>query len=161
MKFYKLSQGSTFENLKHFMYLTNEYGVPSAEFIDAFIEQFGDDILSGKFTFEEHEWKQLDELWKDIVDDCKSNNVEYNKNYGSLFYYVLGTIGVEVLVRALGEPFINARQNDKLTYIKWFIGEFDSIVLGVIVELSKRGKIYSDRQSEIRVADDRQMLSQL
>ena len=141
MKLYKLNQGSTFDNLKHFIYLTNEYGVPSAEFIDAFIEQFGDDVLSGRFTFEQHELNQLDELWQDIVEDCKRNNVEYNKNYGSFFYYLLGKFGVKVIMRALGETFINASQQDKLNYMKLFIGEFDKIIPEIIVDLFKKGKI--------------------
>lgn len=128
MKLYKLSQGSTFENIKHFIYITNEYGVPSAEFVDAFIDQFGKVILIGNFTIEEYHCKILDELWEFVAEDCKSNNVEYNKNYGSLFYSVLSTKAVNKIKEGYEQSEWNTLKiEDKLKLLKDFIENFDKI----------------------------------
>lgn len=129
MKLYKLSQGSTFENIKHFIYLTNEYGVPSDEFIDAFIEQFGKDILIGKFTIEKYHCKILDELWNDIVKDCTNNNIEYKENYSSLFYIVLNTKAIDKIKEDWKQSEWNQlNEQDKLELLKQFILDFDKYI---------------------------------
>lgn len=126
MKLYKLSQGSTFENLKHFIYLTNEYGVPSAEFIDAFIEQFGKIILNGNFTITQNQCKQLDELWTSIVEDCNSNNIEYSENYGNLFYTILTKKALDKIKEDWEQSEWNQlNEQDKLELLKQFIVDFD------------------------------------
>ena len=126
MKLYKLNQGSTFENLKHFIYLTNEYGVPSAEFVDAFIEQFGKIILNGNFTLTQNQIKQLDELWDAIVKDCNSNNIEYKENYKSLFYIVLNTKALAKIKEDWEQSEWNQlTEQDKLELLKQFIIDFD------------------------------------
>ena len=126
MKLYKLNQGSTFENLKHFIYLTNEYGVPSDEFVDDFIEQFGKVILNGNFTLTQNQIKQLDELWKDIVKDCINNNVEYKENYGSIFYTVLSTKALAKIKEGWEQSEWNQlNEQDRLELLKQFIIDFD------------------------------------
>lgn len=126
MKLYKLSQGSTFENLKHFIYLTNEYGVPSDEFVDAFIEQFGKIILNGNFTLTQNQIKQLDELWEAIVKDCNSNNIEYKENYSNLFYIVLNTKALAKIKEDWEQSEWNQlTEQDKLDLLKQFIIDFD------------------------------------
>ena len=127
MKLYKLNQGSTFENLKHFIYLTNEYGVPSDEFVDAFIEQFGRIILNDNFTIEEYHCKILDELWKDIIKDCTNNNVEYKENYSSLFYTILSTKALAKIKEGWEQSEWNQlNEQDKLELLKQFITDFDN-----------------------------------
>lgn len=127
MKLYKLSQGSTFDNLKHFIYLTNEYGVPSSEFVDAFIDQFGKVILIGNFTIEEYHCKILDELWKDIVKDCTNNNVEYKENYSSLFYTVLSTKALAKIKEGYEQSEWNKlEEQKKLNLLRQFILDFDN-----------------------------------
>lgn len=127
MKLCKLNQGSTFENLKHFIYLTNEYGVPSDEFVDAFIDQFGKIILNGNFTLTQNQIKQLDELWNDIVKDCINNNVEYKENYSSLFYTVLSTKALDKIKEGWEQPEWNQlNEQDRLELLKQFITDFDN-----------------------------------
>lgn len=126
MKLYKLNQGSTFENLKHFIYLTNEYGVPSDEFVDAFIDQFGKVILNGNFTITQNQIKQLDELWKDIVKDCINNNVEYKENYSNIFYTILSTKALAKIKESCEQSDWNQlSEQDKLKLLRTFITDFD------------------------------------
>lgn len=136
MKLYKLNQGSTFENLKHFIYLTNEYGVPSDEFVDAFIEQFGKVILNGNFTIEEYHCKILDELWKDIVKDCINNNVEYKENYGSIFYTVLSKKALNKIKEGYEQSDWNQlNEKDRLELLKQFILDFEN--MSELIEIDK------------------------
>lgn len=129
MKLYKLNQGSTFENLKHFIYLTNEYGVPSDEFVDDFIDQFGKIILNGNFTFSRYSFTELDDLWKEIEQDCKDNQTTCAYNYGSLFYYIIGSKAVSILKDTVGEQEWNSETEDnKLIYLKTFIEDFDKYI---------------------------------
>lgn len=129
MKIYKLNQGSTFENLKHFIYLTNEYGVPSAEFVDDFIDQFGKIILNGNFTFSRYSFTELDDLWKEIEQDCKDNQTTCAYNYGSLFYYIIGSKAVSILKDTVGEQEWNSETEDnKLIYLKTFVEDFDKYI---------------------------------
>lgn len=135
MKLYKLNQGSTFENLKHFMYITNEYGKPSSEFIDSFIENFGKTILINNFPisggekndkFLENVYRSLDNLWTEIEQDCKDNQTTCAYNYGSLFYYIIESKAVSILKEAIGEQEWNTETEDKkLIYLKKFIEDFD------------------------------------
>lgn len=130
MKLYKLNQGSTFENLKHFIYLTNEYGVPSDEFVDAFIDQFGKIILNGNFTLTQNQIKQLDELWNDIVKDCTNNNIEYKENYGSIFYTVLSTKALAKIKEGWEQSEWNQlNEQDRLELLKQFIIDFDNYII--------------------------------
>lgn len=129
MKLYKLNQGSTFENLKHFIYLTNEYGVPSDEFVDDFIDQFGKIILNGNFTFSRYPFTELDDLWKEIEQDCKDNQTTCEYNYGSLFYYIIGSKAVSILKDTVGEQEWNSETEDnKLIYLKTFVEDFDKYI---------------------------------
>lgn len=129
MKLYKISQGNTLENLKHFMYITNEYGRPSSEFIDSFIENFGRIILNGNFTFSRYSFTELDNLWKEIEQDCKDNQTTCAYNYGSLFYYIIGSKAVSILKDTVGEQEWNSETEDnKLLYLKTFIEDFDKYI---------------------------------
>ncbi len=129
MKLYKLNQGSTFENLKHFIYLTNEYGVPSDEFVDAFIDQFGKIILNGNFTITKNQIKQLNELWISIVKDCTHNNVEYRENYNSLFYIILSTKALDKIKEGWEQSEWNQlTEQDRLELLKQFIIDFDKYI---------------------------------
>lgn len=137
MKLYKLSQGSTLENLKHFMYITNEYGKPSSEFIDSFIENFGRIILNGNFPIGDKvepsdlcaAYKNLDNLWAEIEQDCKDNQTTCAYNYGSLFYYIIESKAVSILKDTVGEQEWNTETEDnKLIYLKTFIEDFDKYI---------------------------------
>lgn len=126
MKLYKLSQGSTFENLEHFIYITNEYGVPSSEFVDAFIDQFGKIILNGNFTLTQIEIKQLDNLWLDIVKDCEYNNIEYKENYSNLFYISLCQKALLKIKEGYEQSDWNKlEETKKLELLKQFIVNFE------------------------------------
>lgn len=126
MKLYKLNQGSTFENLKHFIYLTNEYGVPSDEFVDDFIEQFGKVILNDNFTITQNQIKQLDELWEAIVKDCTNNNIEYKENYSNIFYTVLNKKALAKIKEGWEQSeWEQLTEQDKLELLKQLIVDFD------------------------------------
>ena len=126
MKLYKLNQGSTFENLKHFIYLTNEYGVPSDEFVDDFIEQFGKIVLNDNFTLTQNQIKQLDELWEAIVKDCTNNNIEYKENYSNIFYTVLSKKALNKIKEDWEQSeWEQLTEQDKLELLKQFIIDFD------------------------------------
>lgn len=158
MKMYKLHQGSPFENLKHFIYLTNEYGVPSSEFIDGFILNFGEDILNGLFRFNIKDleylkkWckklelsfdslygnlnnaqiakKELDELWEEIEEECKNNKVKYSVNHGYLFYEILETKAVDIIKDTTGiEKWNQLNKEDQLDLLKQFIIDFDKYIM--------------------------------
>ncbi len=130
MKLYKLSQGNTLENLKHFIYITNEYGKPSSEFIDSFIDNFGKIILNGNFSFSNrYSFNELDDLWKEIEQDCKDNQTDCIYNYGSLFYYIIGNKAINILKTTIGEQEWNSEtEANKLIYLKTFIEDFDKYV---------------------------------
>ena len=138
MELYKISQGNTLENLKHFIYITNEYGKPSSEFIDSFIENFGKTILINNFPISEREknsesltkaYNKLDNLWKEIEQDCKDNQTTCAYNYGSLFYYIIGSKAVSILKDTVGEQEWNSETEDnKLLYLKTFIEDFDKYI---------------------------------
>lgn len=85
MKLYKIYQGSTFDNLKNFIYLTNEYGIPSSRFVDDFIDQFSTSIAEGTFIITKNQFNELEELWKEIKDNSNKNE----GSLGSLFYFIL------------------------------------------------------------------------
>ena len=127
MKLYKLNQGSTFENLKHFIYLTNEYGVPSDEFVDDFIEQFGKVILNDNFTITQNQIKQLDELWEAIVKDCTNNNIEYKENYSNIFYTVLNKKALAKIKEDWEQSeWEQLTEQDKLELLKQLIIDFEN-----------------------------------
>ena len=129
MKLYKISQGSTIENLKHFMYITNEYGKPSSEFIDSFIDIFGSVILNDNFKFSRYSFNELDNLWKEIEQDCKDNQTTCACKYGSLFYYIIGSKAVSILKDTVGEQeWSSETEGNKLLYLKTFIEDFDKYV---------------------------------
>lgn len=126
MKLYKLSQGSTFENLKHFIYITNEYGVPSAEFVDAFVDQFGKVILTGNFTDERIPLNLLDILWNEVVEDCKRNKVKYRENNSKLFYNVLFQKAVLKIKEGYEQSDWNKlEETKKLELLRQFIVNFE------------------------------------
>lgn len=126
MKLYKLNQSSTFDNLKHFIYITNEYGVPSAEFIDAFIDQFGLVILNGNFTSAKIPIKSLELHWQGVKDECTQNNIEYKEYYGSLFYEIIGQKAVLKLKEGHTEDgWRQLSIENKLDLLKQFILDFD------------------------------------
>lgn len=130
MKLYKLSQGNTLENLKHFIYITNEYGKPSSQFIDSFIDNFGKIILNDNFSFNNrYSFNELDDLWKEIEQDCKDNQTECTYNYGSLFYYIIDSKAIDILKNTVGEQEWNSEtQDNKLLYLKTFIEDFDKYI---------------------------------
>ena len=72
----KIDQGSLLENLKSFMYLTNTYGVPPAEYIDLFVDTFKDDIFAESF----------DRIKEDDLNKFWSKHQEIRNTGGSEFY---------------------------------------------------------------------------
>lgn len=127
MNIYKLFQGTTFENLKSFIYLTNEYGKPSQKYIDSFMENFGEEILGNKFKFTAQSLKEMNYFWQDLQQECTNNKISFTCNHGSLFYYVIGTKVVEVLKDTFGEESWNSmKSKDRLFYLKVIIESFDT-----------------------------------
>jgi hypothetical protein len=126
MKLIKLQQGETVENLKTYIWLTNEYGVPSLEYIDFFMFNFGRIILIENFKLTIDNYKELDELWNAVVSECKSNNIKYKSTYGNLFYKIISTKAPNKLKEELGEElWKTASEDDKLERLKNLILNFD------------------------------------
>ena len=89
-----ISQGDCLETLKHFIYLTNEYGLNSEKYLDSFINLFGTMLANGEFKIG---YRALNKFWEQVIEDCKQHNTKYNKNMGSLFYYILQVDAMEYI----------------------------------------------------------------
>ena len=119
----KLEQGV--DNLKSFIYLTNEYGVPSASYLDDFVQNFGHDIVTGQFRY-----SKLDGFWETVKKDCEKNKVQYKEVYGSLFYELVPKY-LQVVTKGWSEEEkkdLISSENDRLDLLKDFISNFDKYV---------------------------------
>lgn len=119
----KIEQGV--DTLKSFIYLTNEYGVPSVSYIDDFINNFGHDIVTGQFRY-----SKLDGFWETVKDDCEKNKVQYKEVYGSLFYELV-TKYLQVVTKGWSEEEkkdLISSENDRLDLLKDFISNFDKYI---------------------------------
>lgn len=120
----KIEQG--IDTLKSFIYLTNEYGVPSVSYIDDFISNFGHDIVTGQFRY-----SKLDGFWETVKDDCEKNKVQYKEVYGSLFYELVPKY-LQVVTKGWSEEEkkdLISSEKDKLDLLKDFISNFDKYIL--------------------------------
>lgn len=119
----KIEQG--IDTLKSFIYLTNEYGVPSVSYIDDFISNFGHDIVTGQFRY-----SKLDGFWDAVKDDCEKNKVQYKEVYGSLFYELVPKY-LQVVTKGWSEEEkkdLISSEKDKLDLLKDFISNFDKYI---------------------------------
>ena len=119
----KLEQGV--DNLKSFIYLTNEYGVPSASYLDDFVQNFGHDIVTGQFRY-----SKLDGFWETVKKDCEKNKVQYKEVYGSLFYELVPKY-LQVVTKGWSEEEkkdLISSENDRLDLLKDFISNFDKYI---------------------------------
>lgn len=119
----KIEQGV--DTLKSFIYLTNEYGVPSTSYIDDFINNFGHDIVTGQFRY-----SKLDGFWETVKDDCEKNKVQYKEVYGSLFYELVPKY-LQVVTKGWSEEEkkdLISSEKDKLDLLKDFISNFDKYI---------------------------------
>lgn len=94
---FSIPSGNAIDKLKWFIYLTNEFGAPSEDNIELFIENFGKIILNGnfkKYILDENKVvikaveKHLTELWSEITSD---KNVATVQSGGINFYTKLST----------------------------------------------------------------------
>ena len=94
---FSIPSGNAIDKLKWFIYLTNEFGAPSEDNIELFIENFGKIILNEnfkKYILDENKVvikaveKQLNELWAEIQSD---KNGETIYSGGMDFYTKLST----------------------------------------------------------------------
>lgn len=119
----KLEQGV--DTLKSFIYLTNEYGVPSVSYIDDFISNFGHDIVTGQFRY-----SNMDGFWDTVKKDCEKNKVQYKEVYGSLFYELVPKY-LQVVTKGWSEEEkkdLISSEKDKLDLLKDFISNFDKYI---------------------------------
>lgn len=119
----KIEQGV--DTLKSFIYLTNEYGVPSVSYMDDFISNFGHDIVTGQFRY-----SKLDGFWETVKDDCEKNKVQYKEVYGSLFYELVPKY-LQVVTKGWSEEEkkdLISSEKDKLDLLKDFISNFDKYI---------------------------------
>lgn len=119
----KLEQGV--DTLKSFIYLTNEYGVPSASYINDFIQNFGHDIVTGQFRY-----SKLDGFWETVKTDCEKNKVQYKEVYGSLFYELVPKY-LQVVTKGWSEEEkkdLISSESDRLDLLKDFISNFDKYI---------------------------------
>ena len=85
---FSIPSGNAIDKLKWFIYLTNEFGAPSEDNIELFIENFGKIIMNGNFKINSNVEKHLTELWSEITSD---KNVETVQSGGIDFYTKLST----------------------------------------------------------------------
>lgn len=119
----KIEQGV--DTLKSFIYLTNEYGVPSVSYIDDFISNFGHDIVTGQFRY-----SNMDGFWDTVKKDCEKNKVQYKEVYGSLFYELVPKY-LQVVTKGWSEEEkkdLISSEKDKLDLLKDFISNFDKYI---------------------------------
>ena len=73
-----------------------------------------------------HFYDELDNLWEEIVADCKQHGTESSLNYGSLFYRILGTKAVEFIKKKCDKEDFDKEDNEnKLKFLKGFIENID------------------------------------
>lgn len=119
----KIEQGV--DTLKSFIYLTNEYGIPSISYIDDFINNFGHDIVTGQFRY-----SNMDGFWETVKKDCEKNKVQYKEVYGSLFYELVPKY-LQVVTKGWSEEEkkdLISSEKDKLDLLKDFISNFDKYI---------------------------------
>ncbi len=80
---FSIPSGNAIDKLKWFIYLTNEFGAPSEDNIELFIENFGKIIMNGNIKINSNVEKHLTELWSEITSD---KNVETVQSGGIDFY---------------------------------------------------------------------------
>jgi hypothetical protein len=122
-----IKQGSTTNNLKHFIWLTNEYGVPSPGNVDLFIENFGEIILNG--NFERVKFSEIDSFWNTLTTLQEGANTNFTNTYNSLFYRILVTEAIPKLQEELGKDIWNKLpEADRLKELKRIILEFNKYI---------------------------------
>lgn len=79
---------TTIDKIKWNMFLTNEYGKPSMEWLDNFIENFSGSLINGNFIITENHKEDFDKLWSAIEEDLDERNLASlaHNNYGWYFY---------------------------------------------------------------------------
>ena len=85
---FSIPSGNAIDKLKWFIYLTNEFGAPSEENIELFIENFGKIIMNGNLKINSNVEKHLTELWSEITSDKDIEPIQYG---GIDFYTKLST----------------------------------------------------------------------
>ena len=85
---FSIPSGNAIDKLKWFIYLTNEFGAPSEDNIELFIENFGKIIMNGNLKINSNVEKHLTELWSEITSD---KNVGTVQSGGIDFYTKLST----------------------------------------------------------------------
>lgn len=84
---------TTIDKIKWNMFLTNEYGKPSMEWLDNFIDNFSGSLINGNFIITENHKEAFDKLWSAIEEDLNERNLTNlaHNNYGWYFYRQLST----------------------------------------------------------------------
>jgi len=74
----KLQSSDTLNNLKYYILLTNEYGLPSKSNINFFILNFGAVVNNGNFSryAQEYYREEFDTWWQDVLTDLKERDME-------------------------------------------------------------------------------------
>lgn len=87
----KISTGDLIQNIKYFMFITNRYGKPSEQYVDSFIETFGNSIYNNNFIVNETMRSNLDFFWGDVKSDLEFRGLLNlaEEDYGFNFYMQL------------------------------------------------------------------------
>ena len=85
-KNFKICTGSfLIDDLLMYIYITNEYDVPSEKNIDLFINTFCDYLIEGKFIVPNREC--MDNIWMDVYKDTVRRGIDTKAfNFGWYFY---------------------------------------------------------------------------
>ena len=86
-----INTGNTIQNIKYYIFITNEYGKPSHKYIDLFINTFGKTIYNDNFRIYENMRNMLNTIYEQVKSDLeyrgKQSLAVYN--YGFDFYMQL------------------------------------------------------------------------
>lgn len=148
----KIQQGNSFDNLKHFIYLTNEYGVPSLTYLDDFINQFGADIINGRFRFNDWVYTKLDIFWEEVKKGCLNSGVGSLYSKGSVFYKVIANEAMTLLKSNESYNWEELKIDEKVELLREIIKNFYSYKWTTIEQ-------QSDESSE-QIDDDKQSVTE-
>lgn len=115
----RIDTGDTIHSLKMYMYVTNEYGKPSARWIDLFVDSFRFKILNGEFPKYNIRKSEFDSWWVEIKQDLADRNMSSLASFtgGYDWFKAVGTA-----VYALGTADKANYRKDRQAFINWLMG---------------------------------------
>lgn len=89
----RIDTGDTYHSLKYYMFVTNEYGKPSAGWIDLFVDSFRFKVLNDEFPKCDDKKVEFNSWWTEIKQDLADRNMSSLASYtgGYDWFKAVGT----------------------------------------------------------------------